>query len=200
MKETELVGLGIKTFRKQLNMTLADIAASTGLSISYLSKIERNQGNVTLDAITKICAAFRIDLVEFLSMDFTKDIIHIQKDKRTVIYYKENVAKYELLTSGHTKQIRGLLVTLYPRKEYNFNKVAMPHTTDELAYVIKGEMLFTVEGKNGESKRYILKEGDSFYLYAGQKHGLACSGNKECISIWTYTAPLCFAENIPSQH
>ena len=85
MKETELIGIGIKTLRKQLNMTLADIAADTGLSISYLSKIERNQGNVTLDAISKICAAFHIDLVKFLSMDFTKDVIHIHKNERSVI-------------------------------------------------------------------------------------------------------------------
>lgn len=200
MKETELIGIGIKSLRKQLNMTLADIAADTGLSISYLSKIERNQGNVTLDAISKICAAFHIDLVKFLSMDFTKDIVHIHKNERSVIYYKEDTVKYELLTSGYNKQIRGLLVTLYPRHEHNFNKIGMPHTTDELAYIIRGEMIFTVEDKNGETKQYLLKEGDSFYLYAGQRHGLACFGNKECVSLWSYFAPSCFMENMPAQH
>lgn len=200
MTEPELIGSSIKALRKQLNLTLAEIAVATGFSISYLSKIERNQGNVTLEAISKICAAFNIDLIAFLQMDFGKDVIHIHKNERHVIYYKENIAKYELLTSGYNKQLRGLLVTLYPRHEQSFNKIGMPHTTDELAYILKGEMMLTVEDKNSETKRYILKEGDSFYLYAGQRHALACIGNKECVSIWSYVAPSCFTENMPSQH
>ena len=54
MRETEVIGTAIKTLRKQLNMTLADLTSATGFSISYLSKIERNQGSITLDAIAKI--------------------------------------------------------------------------------------------------------------------------------------------------
>lgn len=91
MTEMELIGTGIKALRKQMNMTLADIAAATGLSISYLSKVERNQGSITLDSIAKICSAFEIDIVDFLSMDFNKDIVHIHKDDRKTIYHLENI-------------------------------------------------------------------------------------------------------------
>ena len=200
MTEIEMIGATIKTLRKQMNMTLADIATATGFSISYLSKVERNQGNITFDAIAKICSAFDINIIDFLSMDFNKDTVHIQKKDRMVIFHRENIIKYELLTRGHTKKIKGLLVTLYPNNSENFAKIAMPHTTDELAFLIEGEMLFTVVDKNGNPQENVLKEGDSFYLYAGQKHALKCLGYKKCISIWSYLSPPCFPEDMPAQH
>lgn len=200
MTELERIGSGIKEIRKRLNLTLADLAVATGFSISYLSKIERNQGNITLEAISKICAAFNIDLIEFLCMDFDKDVVLVHKNERSVIYFKEGLVKEELLTSGRNKQIRGLMVTLYPRSEQIVNKIGMQHTTDEFAFILKGEMLFIVEDKHGATNRYILREGDSFYLYAGQRHWLSCLGNKDCVSIWSYVAPSCFTENMPIQH
>lgn len=98
------------------------------------------------------------------------------------------------------KKIRGLLITLYPSSNQSYNKVAMPHTTDEFAYVLEGEMLLTVVDKDGNTQQNILKKADSFYLYAGQKHALKCLGNKECLSIWSYLSPPCFSEDNPSQH
>lgn len=200
MRETEVIGTAIKTLRKQLNMTLADLASATGFSISYLSKIERNQGSITLDAIAKICSAFEIDVVNFLSLDFNKDTVHIRKEDRRVILHRESSIKYELLTRGQMKKIRGLLITLYPNNNEGYARIASPHTTDEFAFILEGEMILAVVDKNGNTKENILKKGDSFYLYAGHKHALKCHGNKECISIWSYLAPPCFPEDIPSQH
>ena len=200
MTETEIIGTSIKTLRKQLNMTLADLASATGFSISYLSKVERNQGSVTLDAIAKICSAFEIDVVNFLSLDFNKDTIHIHKEDRRVIFNREGIIKYELLTRGQMKKIRGLLITLYPDNRENYARIANPHTTDEFAFILEGEMILAVVDKNGNTQQNILKKGDSFYLYAGQKHALKCYGSKECISLWSYLAPPCFPEDIPSQH
>lgn len=200
MTETEVIGTSIKILRKQLNMTLADLASATGFSISYLSKIERNQGSITLDAIAKICSAFEIDVVNFLSLDFAKDTIHIHKEDRRVILHRENSIKYELLTRGHMKKIRGLMITLYPNNNEGYARIASPHTTDEFAFILEGEMILAVLDKNGITQQNILKKGDSFYLYAGHKHALKCHGGKECISLWSYLAPPCFPEDIPSQH
>ena len=153
MTETDLIGAGIKTLRKIKNMTLEDVARATGFSISYLSKVERNQGSVTLDAIAKICAAFEMDVVDFLRMDFNKDTVHIHKEDRKVIFYREGIVKYELLTHGLMKKIKGLLITLYPTNSQGFAKIAMPHTTDELAFIIEGEMILAVDDKERPSHK-----------------------------------------------
>ena len=181
-------------------MTLADIAEATGFSVSYLSKVERNQGSLTLDAISKICAAFDMDMIQFLSMDFNKDIVHVHKQDRKVVYSKEDLIKYELLTAGNMKKLKGLLITLYPDPNPNFTRIAPPHTTDELAYIIEGEMILAIIDKNGKTHNNLLTEGDSYYVYVGEKHALKCHGDKPCISVWSYVSPPCFADNNASQH
>ena len=191
--ESELICTGIKKIRKQLNLTLSDVAERTGFSVSYLSKVERNMGNLTIDAMTKICAAFNIDLVEFLSMDFLNDVIHVRNGENKVIFNKEGLMKYELLTYGNKKNLKGLRITLYPDKGPHYTKVALPHTTDELAYILEGEMVLAAVDKDEKTSKYHLKTGDSFYLYAGQKHGLKCYGNKPCVSLWSYISPPCFS-------
>lgn len=95
MNKVEMIGSGIKLLRKQKNMTLADVAEATGFSISYLSKIERNQGSITIDAVAKICSAFDMDIIEFLRMDFGKDKLLVRRDERKVILNKEGIIKYE---------------------------------------------------------------------------------------------------------
>lgn len=200
MPDIEMIGAGIKILRKQKNMTLADVSEATGFSISYLSKIERNQGSITIDAIMKICSVLDMDIIEFLRMDFGEDIVLVRRDKRKIIYHNEGIVKYELVTSGYMKKIKGLIVTLYPDVSQSFAKVAMPHTTDEYGFILEGEMILRIADKNGKTAQYHLKAGDSYYIYAGEKHALKCYGDIPCVSLWSYTSPLCFSEDNPSQH
>jgi len=193
MTEMESVCAGIKAMRKRLNLTLSDVAEKTGFSVSYLSKIERNQGNLPLDALIKLCAVFEIDLAGFLRMDFIEDVIHIHNGENKVIFQKDGLIKYELLTHGSKKTLKGLRVTLYPSKESKFAKTSMPHTTDELIYIAEGEMILSVVDKDEKTAQYHLKTGDSFYLYAGQKHALKCHGRKPCVAICGYISPPCFS-------
>jgi transcriptional regulator with XRE-family HTH domain len=190
MTDMETICDRIKRTRKRLNLTLSNLAEKTGFSVSYLSKVERNQGSLSLDVFLKLCAVFNMDIEEFLSLSTDEDVVHVRNGENRVIYQKEGVLKYELITSGSKKALKGLRITLYPSKKY---KVSMPHTTDELAYILEGEMTFVTVDKNEKSTQYQLKTGDSFYLYAGLKHALKCSGSKPCVSLWSYASPPCFA-------
>jgi|GEM_PF-2786702 len=201
MNKVEMIGSGIKLLRKQKNMTLADVAEATGFSISYLSKIERNQGSITIDAVAKICSAFDMDIIEFLRMDFGKDKLLVRRDERKVILNKEGIIKYELVTNGHLKKLKGLIVTLWPdNNSKNFARVAQPHTTDELAFILEGEMILVTVDKYGKTTQNLLRPGDSYYVYAGEKHALKCHGDKPCRSLWSYISPPCFSEDDPTQH
>ncbi|MDR3165402.1 MAG: XRE family transcriptional regulator [Synergistaceae bacterium] len=190
MTDMEAICDRIKKTRKRLNLTLSSLAEKTGFSVSYLSKVERNQGNLSLDVFLKLCAVFDMDIEEFLSFSADEDIVHVRNGENRVIYQKEGLLKYELITSGSKKTLKGLRVTLYPGKKY---KISMPHTTDELGYILEGEMTFVIIDKNEKNTQYHLKSGDSFYLYAGLKHALKCCGTKPCVSVWSYSSPPCFA-------
>ena len=65
------------------------------------------------------------------------------------------------------RKIKGLIVTLYPTNSQTFARISMPHTTDELAFVIEGEMILAIVDKERNIQQNILRTDDS-YLYAGQ--------------------------------
>lgn len=61
------VGEKIKELRKKNNLKLEELAEKTGLSISYISLIERGLKNPSLKALEKIAKAFKLPPSYFLS-------------------------------------------------------------------------------------------------------------------------------------
>ncbi|PMQ01457.1 MAG: XRE family transcriptional regulator [Dictyoglomus sp. NZ13-RE01] len=65
------VGKKIKKLRKERRMTLEELSKKTGLSLSYLSLIERGLKNPSLKALQKIADSFGISpVLLFSSEDF----------------------------------------------------------------------------------------------------------------------------------
>ena len=49
-----LIGSRLKELRKQQKMTLKELAEGAGVSISFLSQVERGKSSVTLESLRKI--------------------------------------------------------------------------------------------------------------------------------------------------
>jgi transcriptional regulator with XRE-family HTH domain len=60
MPDPNELGERMRARRRQLGLTLAEVAKASGLSIAYVSNLERGHGNPTLQAIEAIASA--IDL------------------------------------------------------------------------------------------------------------------------------------------
>jgi len=65
------IGKTIRQLREHRNQTLKDLAVTTGLSLSYLSLIERNKRDPSLSNLSKIAAAFELppSILIFISCD-----------------------------------------------------------------------------------------------------------------------------------
>lgn len=68
MKDYNLVGDYIKDIRKGNKMSVRVLAEKTGLTIGYISNIEKNRSSPTLSTLNKICDALNIPLSEFLKI------------------------------------------------------------------------------------------------------------------------------------
>lgn len=67
-------GLGgrLRARRLALGMTLAEVAELAGLSLPYVSNLERGRGNPTLDALRSLAAALQQSLPDLLGDDDTE--------------------------------------------------------------------------------------------------------------------------------
>ena len=61
--EAALLGIRIKARRAELNLSLRDLAVTTGLSATFLSNVERGIANPTLDSLRKISNALNTPIL-----------------------------------------------------------------------------------------------------------------------------------------
>lgn len=171
-----MIGKKIKYYRKQVNLTLQEISNRTGLSVGYLSNLERDLTSPTFDNLCNICAAMSVSVVD-LVMDTLSYEVCVKKNGRKPIYSKDYRTVYEY-TSDQNLDMLGMCLTL--PADYYGTEVSWGHDTDEFGVVTKGSMAFEV---NGET--YVLEEGDTIYIKAGMPHKWNKIGESECVSYWT---------------
>ena len=146
------IGTTLKKLRKERKLTLKQLAQETGVSISFLSQVERGKSSVTLESLRKIADALHVDPSVFFAEQDTPD----WTSRLERFYYKD-------LTHGvNEANFVPVLVTLHPGDSEG-NPFA--HSGYEFLFVVEGELTVEVAGE-----RSTLAPGDSTMFDASQKH------------------------------
>lgn len=168
------VGARLRSIRKQKNITLSMLAQHTGLSVGYLSNLERDLSSPTLENIQRICAALDVPLIKLLeSKNWDRNVI--RANEREIIFEQKNLIRYESLNFGPEK-LDGLIIVVEPHCEY---KKRWTHAYDEIGLVLDGEL--TIYIGNEQHKLY---SGDAFYIPAMTNHSLSNLSDTPCSSYW----------------
>jgi transcriptional regulator with XRE-family HTH domain len=170
------LGEKIRRFRIERNLTLKDIAESTGFSKSLISRIEHNLISPPIGTLYMISQALNVRMKEFFDEEPVSENLRIVRaEERQRIYRNGSRYGYRYESLAHGDGLEGaepLLVTLSPEnkgKAHFFN-----HSGYEFILVLKGRMHFYY-GK----MRYLLKAGDSVYFNARVHHRGSCAGRGE---------------------
>ena len=73
MGKPEGLGQRIRARRTALGMTLAQVADKSGLSLPYVSNLERGRGNPTLDALRAVSSALDQSVTDLLGEDVSEE-------------------------------------------------------------------------------------------------------------------------------
>lgn len=155
------IGEQLRKIRKRKKMTLKTLSENTGVSISFLSQVERNKCNVTLESLRKISDALNVNP----SIFFTDTNNDTSRDKFFPFFY-EDLSKEIDGASFHP-----ILVTLKP-KENEGNEFT--HSGHEFIYVLSGTLTISLEGKV-----FTLTENDSIMLESTRNHYWCNHSEKE---------------------
>lgn len=160
------LGLRLRNLRRQKNLSLDVLAAKTGLTKSYLSKVERGAKTPSLASILKITKAFGIQ-VGHLFGEITDDdaFCVVRKEERKPIARQgtEKGYKYEAIAHQRRSKCMEAFIMHPPRKFED--KTLFEHEGEELIFVLKGrvEVVFA-------DRRVVLGPGDSIYFDGCQLH------------------------------
>ncbi len=79
-------GARLQAWRQSRGLKLKDLAARTGLSIGFLSKIENGTGNPSVDNIQKICYVLGVTPNDLLTQKSEEELlIHVYQNSSYVL-------------------------------------------------------------------------------------------------------------------
>ncbi|MFW5790850.1 MAG: cupin domain-containing protein [Bacillota bacterium] len=180
--ENNNLGIKIKKIRKNRGYSLTQLSELTGLSVGYLSNVERNKNSPTVSSLRKIVDALGITVPDLFDNNCSKRK-HVKKSERKeLIRTNKEGIKYELLTTDICKKMEPLLLTVEPGS--SSGKEQHQHEGEEFGFIIQGELTYYI----GQDK-YHLQTGDSIYHLASELHSYKNEGNITSISLWIVTPP-----------
>ena len=167
------IGNIIKLARKKNKITLNDLAEKTGLSIRYLSLMERGLNDPTLENLNKVCFALNLTLSDLITQAESSAAVIIHPEDRQVLFRNEGYI-YETAFSD-VRNMNCIFMTV----DNNELHVSTAHVNDEIGYVVKGSMMLEIEGA-----QYEVSAQDCIYIEAGKNHSYRKTSKEECVTVW----------------
>ncbi|WP_410207329.1 helix-turn-helix domain-containing protein [Fusobacterium sp.] len=156
------IGEKIKAIRKGKDYTLKQLADITGLSIGFLSNIERDLNSPSISNLQQICSALGVNLMEVFDEEAGTNPITRAAEREEIFNNSDAAVKVESLLNGKAS-LNGICITL--DKSDTFSDMSWGHGFDEIGIVIKGGLEIELD-----KVVYHLDEGDSIFIREGIPH------------------------------
>lgn len=170
-KRLELaIGREVQARRKRLNITIAELADTTGLSVGMLSKIENGATSPSLTTLQALSTALGVPISDFLRrFEETRSAVHVKAGKGIDAERRGTRAGHQYKLLGHIgANTSGITVEPYLITLTETSDVfpTFQHPGLEFLYMLEGEVVY----RHG-NKSYTLRPGDSLYFDADSPHG-----------------------------
>ncbi len=171
-----MIGKRIRAQRKTENLSLEQVAKRTGLSIGYLSNLERDLTSPTFDNLMLICTAIGVSVVELISSSIEFKPV-VKAGQGELLYSRDYHCEARFTTDAQNPQeMTGLrLIATGMEKEESHG-----HDVDELGVIVKGSVMFVLDGEP-----HVLEEGDAIYVRAHTPHTWWKLSDEDCLMYWT---------------
>jgi transcriptional regulator with XRE-family HTH domain len=193
----DLPGLRIKERRKEMGLSLRDLAAKTELTAAFISQVERGQTNPSLDSLRRIAEALQVSLMYFLSdgpqpqMAFAvpehpaplKYAPVVRANSRPKLILPVSGLTYELLNPDLNRKMEAFCGRLAPGTGNVARRLREP--TEEFILVLSGALMLEL----GE-EQYTLQTGDSIYFEGAKLQRLTCASEEEATWVSVITPPV----------
>lgn len=177
----EDIGARIRILRESRNLTLREVSEKTGLSIGFLSQIERNIADASISSLKKIAAAFGLKISHFFEST-PKNTNLVKKNERNRLYFENSKTTYELLAYQVENRVMEPIYKIL--KPGSFSDVVDGHEGEEFLIMLQGQLEIQVGDETN-----LVEEGDSFYFSANQSHSYRNTGDIDAICVWVVTPP-----------
>ncbi len=173
-----VIGSHLRQLRSRRQLSLSQVAEAVGISVGFLSALERSQMSGSVGTLRKLARFYKTNILDFFGANGTSSR-HVRPAERKVLEAGAGV-RMELLAWGNAV-MEPHLFRIAPEAG---SGDPYTHEGEEFIYVLRGDLEITVEGEE-----YKLKPGDSFYFESATPHRWKNPGRKETLVLWVNTPP-----------
>jgi DNA-binding transcriptional MerR regulator/quercetin dioxygenase-like cupin family protein len=172
------IGPRLRRLRTKRGVGLAEVASAAGISVGFLSALERSQMSASVGTLRRLARYYRTNILDFFDATELNTRL-VRPLKRKVLEAGPGV-RMELLAWGN-KVMEPHLFRIAPKAG---SGESYSHEGEEFLFVLRGELKIALDGEE-----YHLKRGDSFYFESATPHHWENPGRSETWLLWVNTPP-----------
>jgi DNA-binding transcriptional MerR regulator/quercetin dioxygenase-like cupin family protein len=176
---TVLPGQRFRRLRTRRGLSLAKVAKATGVSIGFLSALERGQMRSSIATLRRIARFYRTNILSLFETAGDNPRL-VRPAQRKILEATPDV-RMELLAWGNT----AMEPHLFRIKPGGGSGESYSHEGEEFLHVLRGDFEIWLNG----GEHYCLKPGDSLYFESSIPHRWKNPGRKETWLLWINTPP-----------
>lgn len=180
LEKTPLSGQRIRDLRRRAGLTLQALSDQAGISVGFLSQVERDKGTPSLGTLAQLASALGVSIEYFIATPKANDSI-TRSQERERFAIADSSLQYERLS---TDLPGGTLTSLMIHIPVGYSSELTSHAGEELIVLLEG----TVRQTLGDST-FVLNAGDTLHFMGDTPHSFANIGDVPARMVWTGTSP-----------
>lgn len=175
------VGPLIRARRRQLHLTLQQLADAAGISVGYVSQVERDLATPSLGTLANIARSLDVGVDYFIATPDVGSALSRARDRQSFSVAGSSVIYERIGTDFAGNQLSAFLLTLPP----GYRSETVAHEGEEIFYVLEGRLTVRIENEETE-----LEAGDGFHFRGNRPHTWWNAAAAPAKLLWTGTIAL----------
>ena len=179
------VGNQIRGLRKQLQLTLQQLAEQADISVGLLSQVERGLGNPSFNTLVQLAHALGVPVARLLHEADGESPVVRRSERRRLDLHRGGAADgaiHELLTPSLDRALEVVWIEAEPG--YTSKETPFSHAGEEVGIVLEGRHEIYLDGVC-----HVLEAGDAISYSSVIPHWYTNPGPDVVKAIWIITPP-----------
>jgi transcriptional regulator with XRE-family HTH domain len=164
-------GARLRELRQHRGLTLQELAARSGLSKAFLSRLESGDRQASISAALTLCRIFHVSLASLFETPAAEALCTIVRAADAVEKTVKGLKYAPLSEAGRFLNMQPMRVKISPSRLGNEH---YQHDGEEWVYVLHGKITLSLVGKT-----YDLDPGDAVHFESRLPHRLMARGGRE---------------------
>lgn len=175
------VGALIRARRRQLSMTLQELCDAAGISVGYLSQVERDHATPSLGTLAQIARSLDVGVDYFIATPSMEDGLTRSGDRNRFSVDGSSIV-YERIAADFTGNVLSSFVLNVPP---GYRSETVSHEGEEILFILEGAITQRLE-----DQEMVLSVGDSLHFRGNRPHSWSNDTDKFARMLWTGTLPM----------